>query len=270
MKNEMKNDKANDRAVLPSSGIIDARSLASSNRRLAELLTPGMTVLDVGCGTGAITSGIADQVGPMGKVVGIDNNPEWIAKARQTYAGRPGLSFEVGDIYNLPYHEQFDLVTCARVLQWLACPDQALQQMVRSVRPGGTVQVLDYNHEKIKWEPEIPASMANFYASFLRWRSDAGMDNSIADHLAELFAGQGLTRIGITNQHESVYRHSPGFLNQVLIWAEVAAFKGSQMVQDGYLTEKERKEAEWQYRQWAKEQGMSQVMYLLSVEGIKK
>ena len=40
--------------------ILKARTLASAHKRLAEILIEGMTVLDVGCGTGAITYGIAE------------------------------------------------------------------------------------------------------------------------------------------------------------------------------------------------------------------
>ena len=41
--------------------ILDRRTLERDHRRLAELLKPGMAVLDVGCGTGAITAGLRER-----------------------------------------------------------------------------------------------------------------------------------------------------------------------------------------------------------------
>ncbi len=176
------------------SSFLNTRSLATAQRRLSELLRPGMAVLDVGCGSGAITRGIAEAVAPGGRVVGLDINPGLIAEARQPHADVPGLSFELADLdrYNQP--ASFDIVTAARVVQWLADPLGALRKMAALLKPGGRLLVLDYNHELIAWQPEPPASFMAFYAAFLRWRADAGMDNAIADHLADLFAQAGLTR----------------------------------------------------------------------------
>jgi len=92
--------------------VLDSRTLTNSHKRLAEIIKEGMAILDIGCGTGAITRGIAEAVGPNGRVVGMDSNPTLIQKARQAYGEIPGLSFETGDIYNLPYDKQFDIVTC--------------------------------------------------------------------------------------------------------------------------------------------------------------
>ncbi len=86
----MEAEVAKERATLKESSIIDARTLKNSHKRLAEIIQPGMTVLDVGCGTGAITSGIAEIVGPSRRVMGIDNNPDLIEKARQNYKNTPG------------------------------------------------------------------------------------------------------------------------------------------------------------------------------------
>lgn len=266
----MSDEAAKRRAVLNHSGVIDARTLADSHRRLAVLIRPGMRVLDIGCGTGAITRGIAEITGPEGLVIGIDNNPDWIAKARAEMQGTAGISFEVGDIYDLPLEQQFDIVTSARVLQWLSRPYTAIEQMVKRVRSGGKLLILDYNHHRIEWSPPIPSSMQSFYNAFLSWRSDAGMDNEMADHLAELMERTGeLNDIVSLSQLEFTQRQDPDFIHKALIWAEVADFKGKQMVQDGYISEQDRARAERDYRLWVQSQGEYQQMYLQSVEATK-
>lgn len=51
--------------------------------------------------------------------------------------------------------------------------------------------------------------MKSFYKAFLQWRSDAGMDNEIADHLPHIFKDAGLTNIKITQQNENTkYRRN--------------------------------------------------------------
>jgi ubiquinone/menaquinone biosynthesis C-methylase UbiE len=267
----MESDKARGRAELSgkATNVLDARTLADSHKRLAQLLDKGMAVLDVGCGTGAITRGMATVTGPMGRVVGTDNNPALIEKAKQACGDTPGLHFDICDIYALPYEDEFDIVTASRVLQWLAHPPEAIRAMKASAKPGGRTLILDYNHEKIAWEPEPPASMKSFYAAFLRWRSDAGMDNAIADRLADLLQEAGLQHIVATPQHESTKRGDPDFESRIGIWAEVAASRGLQMVKDGYLTENERAQAETEYRAWIDAVAVSHTMYLLAVEGVK-
>lgn len=267
----MESDKARSRAELTGNAtrVLDARTLRDSHKRLAQLLAPGMAVLDVGCGTGAISQGIARAVGPAGKVVGVDNNPELIGKARLAWGDVPGLQFEVGDLYSLPYRDAFDIVTSSRVLQWLSEPLEALRAMKACARPEGKVVVLDYNHEKLVWEPEPPASVKSFYASFLQWRADAGMSNTMADRLADLFREAGFRQIAATPQHEASHRGDPDFAARIGIWAEVAASRGLQMVRDGYITELERSRTETEYRSWIETSAVSQTMYLLAVEGVK-
>src|SRR5262245_22918543 len=201
------------RAHMPegSAAILDARSLATAHRRLASLLRPGLSVLDVGCGTGAITRGIAEAVGREGRAVGVDVDPAMIDKARAGHAGVSNLSFAVADACALPFRGIFDVVTAARVLQWLADPEAAVRWMTTAVKRSGRVVILDFNHEKVSWTPEPPASMRRFYSAFLRWRDTAGMDNAIADHLAELFAKAGLAEITTTEQHEMTRRADPDF-----------------------------------------------------------
>ncbi|WP_462409415.1 methyltransferase domain-containing protein [Neobacillus sp. Marseille-QA0830] len=249
--------------------VLDSRSLEHSHRRLAEILTEGMAVLDVGCGTGAITRGIAEAVGPNGLVIGIDNNPNLIEKARKTHGDIPGLYFENGDIYHLPYEQKFDIVTSSRVLVWLSDPMKALKTMTSTVKIGGRILIVDYNHEKISWEPQPPSSMIHFYSSYLKWRTEAGMDNSIADHLPEMFQRLGLKDITIFPHHEVMKKTDPDFQIRIGIWADAASSRGPQMERDGFISEGEYLNAEKEYREWMVRDAQSLTMYMLAVEGIR-
>jgi SAM-dependent methyltransferase len=249
--------------------ILNARTLATAHRRLAQLLQPGWRVLDIGCGTGAITRGIAEAVAPHGYAIGVDVHHGLIAQAHQAHHAVPVLAFAVTDIHALPFQAAFDIVTAARVLQWLADPLAALRMMARVARPGGRVLVLDYQHERIAWEPDPPASMQTFYAAFLRWRAEAGMDNALADHLPGLYAQAGLDAITVTPQHEVSRRGDPDFATRLGIWADVAATRGHQMVADGVITDVQRAAADVEYRVWIQDQAMAQTMHMVAVEGLR-
>ena len=249
--------------------ILGARSLATAHRRLAELLRPGLRVLDVGCGPGAITRGIAEAVGPAGRVVGVDLHPRLISEARQLHGAVPGLTFAVCDAYDLTFHEEFDIVTAARVLQWLSRPLDALPGMVQAASPGGRVVVLDYNHEKVASTPDPPATTQAFHAAFLRWRTAAGLDNAIADHLVEMFTAVGLRGVMETPQIEVSHCNEPDFQTRIAIWAEIMAFHGPRMVEDGVITEPERAADEADYRAWMSFGAESQSLYLVAVEGVR-
>jgi len=264
-------DVARDRAAMPShtAAVLDRRSLTRDHRRLAALLRPGHSVLDVGCGTGAITRGIAEIVGASGRVLGVDTSRELIEAARRACGGITGLTFDVQDAYTLPYRERFDVVSASRVLQWLADPARVLEAMARAARSGGRVVVLDYNHERLRLEPAPSDAAQAFLAAFRRWRSEAGMDNAIADHLEELFHRVGLTGIVVTPQHETLRRGDSDFVERAGIWADVAATRGRQMVRDGFVDERARARAEAEMRAWANGDGESMTMYLLAVDGAR-
>ncbi len=256
------------RATVPhgAHSVLSSRTLATSHRRLGEVLRPGMAVLDVGCGTGPITAGIAGFVGVEGRVVGVDSDESLVAEARRSHRV-DGLKFEVGDVYDLGLPGEFDVVTSSRVLQWLAKPRDALSAMIAACRPGGLVLVLDYNHEKTLFEPPPPPAAARFHDAFLAWRADAGMSNAIADRLEEWFREAGLDSVAVTPQHEVTGPGDADFAEQILLWAQVAESRGVQMVADGYLTEGERAVAEKGFRSWAKDSAFRQQLYLLCVEG---
>lgn len=255
-----------ERAHMPSGTeeILNKRTLASSHRRLSELLQPGMRVLDVGCGTGAITKGIFEATHP-GIAVGLDIDVDLIRQAHDSYAHGP--CYVVADLYRVPFTREFDLTSAARVLQWLSDPGRAIESGISATKPGGRFLALDYNHEKIAWDPRPPSSVLLFYNAFLAWRSDAGMDNAIADHLASEFGRLGLTDLRVTEQHERSDSLHANDKSRLAIWSSVAATRGHQMVKDGFLTELQRITAEQDFRDWTDSTAVTQTLYLLAVEG---
>jgi ubiquinone/menaquinone biosynthesis C-methylase UbiE len=263
------------RAQMPkgTSSVLDRRSLERDNKNLLPLLGKGMTVLDVGCGSGAITMGIANKIGKDGSVLGIDASSELISLAREKYDDIENLSFHVADIMNFETDLRFDLITAARTLQWLNEPEKALAKMKSLLAENGCITILDYNHEKIEWQPSTPQSMQYFYTAFLQWRQDAGMSNRIADDLESMFYQTGFSNISVTDESELSRYDDMDFLETAGIWKKVAETRGHQLVNDGYVTELERLAAIDDYQQWLTgitsqaESNASMKMYLLSVTG---
>lgn len=92
---------------------------------------PGERILDVGCGTGQLTSKI-DAVGA--SVVGIDLSPAMIGQARQNY---PHMTFSLQDVTKLSYDGEFDAVFSNATLHWVLDAESAVRAMARALKPGG-------------------------------------------------------------------------------------------------------------------------------------
>ena len=134
------------------------RTAENSAAYLLPWLAPAAHVLDVGCGPGTITVGLADHV-PAGRVTGIDAAAEALADARAEAArgGQRNVSFEVGDVRHLDFDDAaFDVVHAHQVLQHLADPVAALAEMRRVCRPGGIVAARDGDYGGFLWFPEDP------------------------------------------------------------------------------------------------------------------
>ena len=246
--------------------VLERRTVENANRNLLKYLKPGIRVLDMGCGSGAITRSIAEKIGPTGYVLGIDPSENLIEQARQNATNQPGLVFEQGDVYSFDTPDRFDVVTCARTLQWLARPKEALNNMKRLVKPGGYLSILDFNHEKLAWTPDPPKTMRLFYDAFLKWRQDAGFDNAIADHLKDLLLEIGFQNVSIEAQHEIAQKGKLNFAVDSRLWAEVAELRGPQLVKAGYIDEAQRLQAIADYDHWIATAGESMTVYLLAVE----
>ncbi|MFD0795013.1 methyltransferase domain-containing protein [Mucilaginibacter litoreus] len=248
--------------------LFDERSLAADYATLPPLLKQGWRVLDVGCGTGAISKDIAKLVGPTGKVIGIDNTEYFIESGKETYAEIENLELLYADLYTYKPEEKFDLIVSARTLQWLSDPLKAITQLKSWLKPCGILSILDYNHEALEWQPEPPASMRQFYATFLRWRAEAGMDNLMADSLPGLFSEAGLTDIQVLDANETYKAGEPNFKHKAGIWSKVA--QSTQMVEEGYISDEDRLQAIEEYNKWIETDAQLMVMKLKEIRGTNK
>lgn len=95
-------------------------------------------VLEVGCGTGAVTVDLAQLVNA--RVHGLDINFEYLQKAQMQ---KENIDYTCGDAYALPYPSHFfDACYCHFLLLWLANPLAALQEMKRVTRKGGWLIIM--------------------------------------------------------------------------------------------------------------------------------
>ncbi|MBM7789413.1 class I SAM-dependent methyltransferase [Tenggerimyces flavus] len=107
-------------------------------------LSRGMRVLDLGSGVGNVSRLAAEFVGPEGRVVGVDRDPEAVERAARlaASAGFGNLEFRVGSVEALTTEDgEFDAVVGRGVFMYLADPVLALRRAAGLVRSGGLVCV---------------------------------------------------------------------------------------------------------------------------------
>ncbi len=128
-------------------------------RALLRLLTPGEEVLDVGCGRGETTAGIAAAGF---KVTGMEISPVALAQAREKYRD---LSFTEGSLEEpLPFPpESFDAVFAGETLEHLMEPVLALRHIHRVLRPRGKLVVTVPYHGFLK---NLAITLFGFYVHY--------------------------------------------------------------------------------------------------------
>ncbi|MFC1523403.1 methyltransferase domain-containing protein [Thermodesulfobacteriota bacterium] len=101
-------------------------------------IQPSDNVLDLGCGTGHISSLIKKHTS--GNVVGVDQSVGMIKKAQEKYADL-GLSFRNLSVEQLDYKDEFEIIFCNSVLQWFTQPDVALKNCYNALKYQGKMAV---------------------------------------------------------------------------------------------------------------------------------
>jgi len=95
----------------------------------------GANVLDLGCGTGALSKVLSGYVGREGTVVAVDPDEERLKLARTKY-NAPNIEYLQADDKSFPL-KQYDAVFCNAVIHWIAEKKEVFERVFRALHPGG-------------------------------------------------------------------------------------------------------------------------------------
>jgi SAM-dependent methyltransferase len=175
------------------------RTAENSAAYLLPHLAPGMTVLDVGCGPGTLTSDLAVRVAP-GHVLAVDASADVVeqARAHADERGVDNVDVVAGDFRDLDVrHGGFEVVHAHQVLQHLREPVGALRDMARLARPGGLVAVRDADYGAMVWAPASDG-LERWREVYLAVTERNGADAKAGRHLLGWAHAAGLRDITYT------------------------------------------------------------------------
>ena len=160
-------------------------------------IRPGERVLDVACGTGALTLAAAERVGPGGSVVGLDVNPEMLAVARRKPTA---IEWIEGRAEAMPLpNSSFDAVVSQFGLMFFSDRREALRQALRVLTPEGCLAVAVW--DSLDHIPAYAAEVALLERLAGRRAADAlRAPFVLGDHrdLVTLFAEAGVASVEVT------------------------------------------------------------------------
>ncbi len=185
--------------------MMSSRTASRRARFLLPYLAPRMRVLDVGCGPGSITLGLARSVGTEGACVGIDLELSQVELARQAAqrAGASNVDFELGSVYALPFEDEtFDAVFAHALFEHLARPGEALAELRRVLRAGGVLGVCSSDWSGAVVEPRTPDVEAALCCHFAL-RRRAGGDPFGGGRLPALVGAAGFVEARTTVRNEA-------------------------------------------------------------------
>jgi ubiquinone/menaquinone biosynthesis C-methylase UbiE len=195
----------NNKEYVHSYGSRESQRLSDQANTLADYLhydsifPEKSTILEAGCGTGAQTIHLAKN-NPHSKIISIDISPSSVkeAKAKVTKLGYYNVSFEVGDIFNLSYEDNsFDHIFMCFVLEHLSEPIKALEQLSCKLKEGGTITVIEGDHDSTLFHPHSEAAW-NTIKCLIQLQAEAGGNSLIGRQLFPLLTAAHFKNVNVS------------------------------------------------------------------------
>lgn len=126
---------------------INSYAFKLTNSKITTILNPkpGSSILDVGCGSGILIKKLLSLNRNL-KLQGIDITPKMAEVARSKFKHNSSVKITLGSVVKMPFKDSsFDHVTCASSFHHHPDPVLSIKEMVRVLKPGGKLLILDMN-----------------------------------------------------------------------------------------------------------------------------
>lgn len=195
------------------------RFMAESAERMerdlwaASGVVAGAVVADVGCGPGALSVVLAEVVGPGGRVLAVDREPETLETARTVIArsGAENAFVMAGEAHDTGIAPRsVDVVMIRHVLAHNGPLEEAIVAHAATlVRPGGSVYLTEGYAKGTALHPS-DAEMEELNARYVEWHHRRGNDLATGLRLAELLRTAGLEALDHRGRYH-IFTPPPGF-----------------------------------------------------------
>lgn len=167
----------------------------------------GYTVLDLACGTGAITRRIITKVGSSGKVVGVDSSISAIKIAKKEN-NKTNLDFVLSDAEFIKFNKKFDVVTCQYALFFFPNANKVLRNIKQYLKKNGTLALtLHGNKDTVPYFSSILDVVEKFIPDYIPHGAPNLDRFGTSSQLKKTISAAGFTNIKI---REYVYTYRPG------------------------------------------------------------
>lgn len=174
--------------------------------RLANIQA-GHTVLDLACGTGAITKRVTARVGLSGKVIGVDSSISAIKIAKKEIS-KANLDFILSDAEFIKFNKKFDVVTCQYALFFFPNALKVLRNIKQYLKKNGTLALtLHGNKDTVPYFSNILDVVEKFIPDYIP-QGTPNLDRfGTRDQLKKIISKAGFTNVRIW---EYTFTYNPG------------------------------------------------------------
>jgi SAM-dependent methyltransferase len=188
--------------------------LGCGNPTAIDSLTPGEVVVDLGSGAGIDVFLAAKEVGPTGKVIGVDMTDAMLEKARKnaSQGGYENVEFRKGKIEELPIEdESVDVIISNCVINLSPEKDKVFREAYRVLKPGGRMMISD-----IVLEKELPREIMDRIET---WVSCVG-GASLRSVYLKTVQDAGFSEIRVQGEGSASYAFAPDDASKQKLAAE--------------------------------------------------